>query len=58
MEHLVEIIHVMNYLFIIEDVLYVRGTCHNKPLYITISYKHYTIDKVLVDNGSVSGVDR
>jgi hypothetical protein len=57
MEHLVEKIHAMNYLFIIEDELYVGGTCHNKHLYVTISYKHCTIDKALVDNGSASGVN-
>jgi hypothetical protein len=50
-EHLVERIHATNYMYFTEDKLDVGGTGHNKPLYITVRYKDYTIKKLFVDNG-------
>jgi hypothetical protein len=36
MEHLVGRIHAANYLYFTEDEMDVKGTGHNKPLYVTI----------------------
>jgi hypothetical protein len=55
-KHLVERIHMINYLYFTIDKLDVGGTSHNKPLYIIIRYKDCTIGKVLVDNGSTLNV--
>ena len=50
MKYLVKRINATNYLYITKDKLDVRGTSHNKPLYITTRCKDCTIGKVLVDN--------
>jgi hypothetical protein len=55
-EHLVERIHATYYMYFTEDKLDVRGMGHNKPLYIIVRYKDYTIKKVLVNNGSTLNV--
>jgi hypothetical protein len=52
MKYLVKRINATNYLYITKDKLDVRGTSHNKPLYITTRCKDCTIGKVFVDNGS------
>ena len=56
MEHLVGRIHASNYLYFTEDELDAEGTCHNKPLYITVRCKDCLIGKVLIDNGSALNV--
>jgi len=43
-------------MYFTEDKLDVGGTSHNKPLYITVRYRDYTIKKVLLDNGSTLNV--
>jgi hypothetical protein len=56
MDHLIGKIHMINYLYFIEDELDTRGTIHIKPLYITIRCKDCIIGKVLVDNSSTLNV--
>jgi hypothetical protein len=53
MKHLVRIIHVKNCIYFTKDELDVGGTSHNKPLYITVKCKDCTVDKVLVNSGSI-----
>jgi len=50
-EHLVGRIQATNYLYFTDDELDHEGTCHNKPLHITVKCKNCVIAKVLIDNG-------
>ena len=56
MDHLVGRIHPINYLYFTKVELNARGLSYNKPLYITVRYRDYTIKKVLLDNGSTLNV--